>query len=62
MLEWLGGGLELPCTYRQIVSNAIEDPRPLRQRHSDEPLAQHLRIQVVNHGILSEMAISTITQ
>lgn len=32
MLEWLSGGLKLPCTYRQIVSNAIEDSRPLRLR------------------------------
>ena len=54
ILEWLGVGLELPCTYRQIVSNAIEDSRPLRQRHSGQPFAQDLRIQFVSHGTLSE--------
>ena len=53
MLEWLSGSLELPCTYRQIVSNAIEDSRPLRQRHSGQPVAQDLRIQFVNHQLAS---------
>jgi hypothetical protein len=71
MLEWLSGGLELPCTYRQIMSNAIEDSRPLRQRHSDQPFAQDLRIfnsyvlevgRVANsHSITNAMAVPATT-
>src|ERR1700722_5747702 len=59
MLEWLSGCFKLPCTYRQIVSNTIEDSRPFRQRHSGLPFAQDLRIQVFNHGILSVMRCYT---